>query len=228
MFYGSKQNMDINRILSEKYQKYFDYLNQKMITEHLIKRGIKNTDIINAIKNVKRHDFLPENLKTRAYDDAAIEIIPSQTISQPYIVAFMLELLEPDKEDRVLEIGTGTGWQTAILSKIVKEVYSVDIRKNLYDFSLNNLKKYNCSNVKLKIDDGHNGWQEFAPFDKIIISCASEEIPQKLVEQLKNNGRMVIPKGKYSQKLNLLIKKENGEIEIKDSLDVLFVKMEKL
>lgn len=219
--------MDINKILSEKYEKYFDYLNQKMITEHLIKRGIKNSGLLDAIKQIKRHDFLPNNLKTRAYDDAAIEILPGQTISQPYITAFMIELLDPQKEDKVLEIGTGTGWQTAILSKLSKEVYSIDIRKDLYEFSKKNIEKYGCENIKLKIGDGYKGWEEFAPFDKIILSCAPEDIPNSLITQLKNNGKMVLPCGKYDQKLKILAKNEKGDIETKDSLDVVFVKMEK-
>ncbi|HOJ87150.1 MAG TPA: protein-L-isoaspartate(D-aspartate) O-methyltransferase [Elusimicrobiales bacterium] len=219
--------MDINKILSEKYEKYFDYLNQKMITEHLIKRGIKNSGLLDAIKQIKRHDFLPNNLKTRAYDDAAIEILPGQTISQPYITAFMIELLDPQKEDKVLEIGTGTGWQTAILSKLSKEVYSIDIRKDLYEFSKKNIEKYGCENIKLKIGDGYKGWEEFAPFDKIILSCAPEDIPNSLIAQLKNNGKMVLPCGKYDQKLKILAKNEKGDIETKDSLDVVFVKMEK-
>ncbi|MEW6013588.1 MAG: protein-L-isoaspartate(D-aspartate) O-methyltransferase [Elusimicrobiales bacterium] len=219
--------MDINKILSEKYEKYFDYLNQKMITEHLIKRGIKNSGLLDAIKQIKRHDFLPNNLKTRAYDDAAIEILPGQTISQPYITAFMIELLDPQKKDKVLEIGTGTGWQTAILSKLSKEVYSIDIRKDLYEFSKKNIEKYGCENIKLKIGDGYKGWEEFAPFDKIILSCAPEDIPNSLITQLKNNGKMVLPCGKYEQKLKILAKNENGDIETKDSLDVVFVKMEK-
>lgn len=220
--------MDINKILSYKYEKYFDYLNQKMITEHLIKRGIKNFKLLQAIKQIKRHDFLPNNLKTRSYDDAAIEILPGQTISQPYITAFMIELLDPQKEDKVLEIGTGTGWQTAILSKLSKEVYSIDIRKDLYEFSKKNIEKYRCKNVKLKTGDGYKGWEEFAPFDKIILSCAPDDIPKSLIAQLKNNGKMVLPCGKYEQKLKILIKNENGDIETKDSLDVVFVKMEKL
>ncbi|MCX7648349.1 MAG: protein-L-isoaspartate(D-aspartate) O-methyltransferase [Elusimicrobiales bacterium] len=219
--------MDINKILSEKYEKYFDYLNQKMITEHLIKRGIKNSGLLDAIKQIKRHDFLPNNLKTRAYDDAAIEILPGQTISQPYITAFMIELLDPQKKDKVLEIGTGTGWQTAILSKLSKEVYSIDIRKDLYEFSKKNIEKYGCENIKLKIGDGYKGWEEFAPFDKIILSCAPEDIPNSLIAQLKNNGKMVLPCGKYDQKLKILAKNEKGDIETKDSLDVVFVKMEK-
>lgn len=220
--------VDINKILEEKYEKYFDYLNQNMIVNQIIKRGITNTKLINAIKEVKRHWFVPDSLKTRAYDDTPIEIAPHQTISQPYIVAFMIDMLNINNNDRVLEIGTGTGWQTTILSKLAKEVYSIEIRETLKEFAIERINRYGNKNVFLKIDDGINGWFEKSPFDKIIISCAIEEIPKKLLDQLSNNGRMILPLGKSTyQKLNIIIKDSSGEIKIEDSLDVLFVMMER-
>lgn len=222
--------VNINKILSDKYEKYFDYLNQKMIVEQIIKRGINNPGLINALKEVKRHYFLPDNLKTRAYDDCAVEIMPNQTISQPYIVALMIDLLDIKETDKVIEIGTGTGWQTTLLAKMAKEVYSVDIRDTLYEFSRKKIFEiFKCSNVKLKIDDGSKGWKEYSPFNKIIVSCSTDNIPEELINQLSENGKMIIPVGPVnSQKLKIIEKDNNGNISIKDNLDVIFVRMEKL
>jgi protein-L-isoaspartate(D-aspartate) O-methyltransferase len=218
--------IDINKILSDKYEKYFDYLNQNMIVNQIMGRGIKNTELIAAIKLVKRHYFLPDSLKTRAYDDCAIEILPEQTISQPYVVALMIALVDIKKEDRVLEIGTGTGWQTTILSKLSKEVYSIDIRDSLFEFASKRIERYGNNNVYLKIGDGKEGWVEKSPFDKIIVSCATNEIPQKLLEQIKNGGKMVLPVEKEgSQRLNLIQKDKEGMIKTEESIDVVFVRM---
>jgi protein-L-isoaspartate(D-aspartate) O-methyltransferase len=219
--------VDINKLLNEKYEKYFEYLNEKMIMEQIIKRGVNKKEIIDAFRKVRRDIFLPPNLKTRSYDDSAIEILPGQTISQPYVVALMLEFLEPNKNSRVLEIGTGTGWQTVLLSKLSKEVYSIDIRDSLYNFATERIFDiFKCDNVKLKIADGYNGWEEFSPFDRIIVSCSTDTIPPKLIEQLsQNNGIMIIPVGsELHQKLNV-IKKEGEKITISESIDVVFVRL---
>ncbi len=218
---------DLIKKLGEKYEKYFDYLNQKMITEQIIKRGINNPKIIDAIKTTPRHLFLPDNLKTRAYDDCAVEILPGQTISQPYIVALMIDLLKLEETHKVLEIGTATGWQTCILSKLTGEVYSIDIRKNLYNFAAERIQKYSKGNVFLKIANGAYGWEENAPYDRIIVSCAAERIPQALLQQLSTAGIMVIPiGGERYQTLKIIEKKSENNIEIKDSIDVVFVRME--
>ena len=219
--------VDINRILSEKYEKYFDYLNHKMVLEQLIKRGIKKKDVIEAFKKIRRDIFIPPHLKTRAYDDAAIEILPNQTISQSYVVALMLELLELNKEQRVLEIGTGTGWQTMLLSCLAKEVYSIDIRETLNEFARDRLFNiFSSKNVKLKTDDGYNGWKEFSPFDRIIVGCSTDEIPPELISQLSDNkGIMVIPVGKENNQKLKVVKKNKEKIEISDSIDVLFVRL---
>ncbi|MCX7641193.1 MAG: protein-L-isoaspartate(D-aspartate) O-methyltransferase [Elusimicrobiales bacterium] len=218
---------DIIKKLGEKYQKYFEYLNQKMITEQIIRRGIDDSRIIDAIKTTPRHIFVPDNLKTRSYDDSALEILPGQTISQPYVVALMIKLLNLNNTHKILEIGTGTGWQTTILSKIAKEVYSIDIKDTLFEYSKKRIELYSNGNVRLKIDDGFNGWKEFMPFDRIIVSCASNEIPKPLIDQLSNDGIMVIPVGpSYHQTLKVIEKNKN-EIKITDSIDVIFVKMER-
>ncbi|MGC8867653.1 MAG: protein-L-isoaspartate(D-aspartate) O-methyltransferase [Elusimicrobiales bacterium] len=219
---------DIIKKLSEKYQKYFEYLSQKLISEKIISRGITSPQIIDAIKSTPRHEFVPDNLKTRAYDDCAIEILPEQTISQPYIVALMIDMLEIEKNHKILEIGTGTGWQTCILSKLAKEVYSVDIRDTLYNFALERIKKYSENNVFLKIDDGFYGWKEKSPFDRIIVSCAAEKTPQPLIEQLSIGGIMIIPVGGQSYQKLLKIKKiSENQIESEEGSDVVFVKMKR-
>lgn len=218
---------DIIKRLGERYERYFDYLNQKMITHQIIDRGIDDPTIIDAIKTTPRHLFLPDNLKSRAYDDTAVEILPGQTISQPYIVALMIKLLRVNKNHKVLEIGTGTGWQTTILSKLSKEVYSIDIRDTLFNYALERIKKLSQGNVYLKIADGYYGWAENSPFDRIIVSCASDEIPQPLIDQLGPQGVMVMPQGGRSfQKLKVIEKTEDG-IKITDSIDVIFVMMER-
>lgn len=219
---------DIFKKLKDKYKIYFDYLSQKMITENIIKRGITDPQIIEAIKTTPRHDFVPDNLKTRAYDDCALEILPGQTISQPYIVALMIKMLELDKTHRVLEIGTGTGWQTCLLSKLAKEVYSIDIRDTLYRFAEEKIKKYSNGNVYLKIADGFYGWEDKSPFDRIILSCASDSIPQPLLKQLHPGGIMILPLGSTAyQKLTKITKISDKEIKTQDYIDVIFVKMKR-
>lgn len=212
-------------ILKEKFEKYYDFLNKKMIEEQIIKRGIKNEKLIDTLYKIKRHFFIPDSFKTRAYDDCAIEIEPEQTISQPYITALLVELLELQGSEKVLEIGTGTGWQTAILSQLSKEVFSIDIRDNLYEFSRKNLEKLNISNVKLKIADGKEGWQEEAPFERIVINCYTEKIPEKLFQQLADNGILVAPIGNEFSQILKVYKKSKEKITQKDSIPVRFVKM---
>lgn len=221
--------MDIFKKLDEKYDKYFDYLNQNMIVNQIIKRGVTNPRIIDVIKQTKRHLFVPDSLKSRAYDDCALEILPGQTISQPYIVSLMIDLLDIKETDKVLEIGTGTGWQTVILSKLSKEVYSIDISDKLYQNAKRMIDEFNCKNVVLKIGDGNYGLSEFEPYDKIIVSCATTKIPENLIKQLKPNGKMVLPVGnEYAQKLNVVIKNDDGSIKILENIDVIFVMMKKI
>ncbi len=210
--------------LSGSFEKYFSFLNQKMIEEQLIKRGISNQKLLAAFSKLRRHDFLPMALHSRAYDDYAIEVFPNQTISQPYINAFMIEKLDLKGDERILEIGTGTGYQTALLCLLSREVFSMDIKENLKESALKNLKKLGLENFSLITADGRKGWPEKAPFDAIILSCAVSQIPQELMEQMSENSRLIAPVGLENQVLTL-IKKKNNQIETEKSLAVRFVPM---
>ncbi|MEW5951298.1 MAG: protein-L-isoaspartate(D-aspartate) O-methyltransferase [Elusimicrobiota bacterium] len=210
--------------LSGNFEKYFSFLNKKMIEEQLVKRGINNEKILKAFEKIKRHNFLPTALHSRAYDDYAIEIFPGQTISQPYITAFMLEKLKLKGNEKVLEIGTGSGYQTALLCLLAKEVFSIDIKENLKESAFNNLQKENLTNFRLFTADGKKGLKENAPYDAVIISCACERIPQEILNQTSPGARIIAPVGKEAQVLELLEKTENG-FKSEKSLAVRFVPM---
>ena len=169
---------------------------RKNMVEYQIRlRGIDDVNVLNAMKAVPRHEFVPDIDKRHAYEDRPLPIGYGQTISQPYIVALMTELLKPDANTRALEVGTGSGYQAAVLAKIAKEVFSVEIVKPLHDRSRQILKKLGYDNVKTIHKNGYNGWEEHGPFDAIVVTCASEFVPPPLIKQLKPGGRMCIPVG---------------------------------
>lgn len=198
--------------------------NQKMIKEQIIERGVKDERVLEAMSKVPRELFVPRNLQQFAYEDKPLAIGYEQTISQPFIVAFMTEaaMLEPNA--KVLEIGTGCGYQTAILSKLCKKVYTIEIIKPLGEETKKRLKELNYNNVRVLIGDGYGGWPSAAPFDAIIVTAAPETIPQTLIDQLKNGGRMIIPVGTLNQEL-IRITKINGTIKKETILPVRFVPM---
>lgn len=201
----------------------FERLRNWMIETQIIPRGIKSEKVIQAMSKVPRHRFVPENLIERAYDDMALPIGEGQTISQPYMVAVMTELLEPDYSHRVLEIGTGSGYQAAVLAEIVKEVYTIERFKELSDRAKEVLRELGYDNVFFKVGDGTLGWPEEAPFDRIIITAAAPEIPRSLVEQLKEGGVIVAPVGsRYSQILKKVIKRDKTLIT-EESVPCVFV-----
>ncbi len=202
----------------------FEKLRKNMVQEQIVKRGITDTNVINAMLKVERHLFVPDEYKPYAYEDTPLPIGYGQTISQPYIVALMTELLKLRKEDKVLEIGTGSGYQAAILSLLADSVFTIEIIKELAETAEERLKKLNYNNVFVKCGDGYKGWKEHAPFDKIIITCAPEEIPEELVKQLKVGGIMVLPVGDIYQELKV-VKKTTKGIIVEDIIPVRFVPM---
>jgi protein-L-isoaspartate(D-aspartate) O-methyltransferase len=203
----------------------FTKLRLKMVEQQIKARGIKSAAVLDAFKAVPRHIFVPIGYRNKSYNDTPLPIGFNQTISQPYIVAYMTEILEPDKNMRVLEIGTGSGYQAAILGYLCKEVYSVEIIDSLAIRSIKIFEKEGYKNIKVKAGDGYKGWKEYAPYDAIIVTCAPTKIPEALLDQLAEGGRMIIPAGEsYNQKL-YFIEKENGKIRHKETLSVLFVPM---
>ena len=206
----------------------FALLRNRMVDKQIIGRGVKDPVVIKAMRKVPRHLFVPEEERTDAYSDYPLPIGEGQTISQPYIVAYMTEALELKPDDRVLEIGTGSGYQAAILAELVAEVYTIEIIPILGDRAQQILEGMGYTNVWVKVGDGYKGWPEKAPFDAVIVTCAPEEIPETLVEQLKEGGRMIIPVGEQNrvQKLVRAVKK-GGSLKIIDTVPVLFVPMVK-
>lgn len=198
----------------------------RMVERHLAERGIKDKRVLEAFRTVPRHEFIRPEARHLAYEDESIPIGEGQTITPPFDVAFMTEALAPRPEDKIYEVGTGSGYQAAILSRLVKDVYSVEIHKPLADGARKVLDKLGYTNVHSKHGDGYEGWPEAAPFDAVIVTCAPEKIPQPLVDQLKEGGRMVIPLGdRYNQVVYLMTRK-NGKMErVKALRPTLFVPM---
>jgi protein-L-isoaspartate(D-aspartate) O-methyltransferase len=197
-----------------------------MVSEQLRSRNIRSEAVLLAMRSVPRHLFVPENMQKYAYDDSPLPIGLGQTISQPYIVAYMSEQLQPCRGMKILEIGTGSGYQSAVLSYLGCEVYTIELLEELAGRAEDIFKKLSINNVKLKCANGYSGWQEEAPFDAIIITAAPEKIPEKLVEQLAEGGKMILPVGPVHsvQFLKLVIKKGNKIIE-ENLLHVRFVPM---
>jgi len=202
-----------------------EYIKQRkeMVREQIKARGIKSPLVLDALFKVKRHLFVPLKLKDIAYYDGPLPIGKEQTISQPYIVALMTELLDLKKSDRVLEVGTGSGYQAAVLAEIIDEVYSIEIIEDLYVETKEKLNNLGYDNIYLKLGDGSKGWKEKAPFDKIIVTAAAlSRIPQSLSDQLKEGGIIVIPVGEWQQEL-ILGTKIDGEIKVENIIPVRFV-----
>lgn len=197
---------------------------QKMVEKQIINRGIKDEATISAMRDVKRHLFVPRGMENRAYEDGPLPIGYGQTISQPYIVAYMTELLQLKRSDKVLEIGTGSGYQAAVLGEIVDSVFTVEIIKELGNSAAERLAKEGYDNVHVKVADGYFGWEEEAPFDGIIVTATAGSIPKHLVEQLADGGRMIIPVGGALQVQYLvLVTKKEGTVKTQHLLPVRFV-----
>ncbi|HIB58791.1 MAG TPA: protein-L-isoaspartate(D-aspartate) O-methyltransferase [Candidatus Marinimicrobia bacterium] len=206
---------------------FYQLLRQAMIENQIIDRGVSDERVIKAMNDVPRHLFVKESLRDLAYADGPLPIGHNQTISQPYIVAYMTEILQPDTHHIVLEVGTGSGYQAAILSKLVNHVYSIEIIPELGKEAANRLDKLGYDNVTVKIGDGYNGWEEHSPFDRIIVTAAPEQIPKKLVDQLKSGGLMVLPVGKtsFGQDMRVVKKDKTGQVTTQETIPVRFVPM---
>ena len=196
-----------------------------MVEQQLKPRGIRDERVLAAMAKVPREEFIPENERPQAYADSALPIGHDQTISQPFIVAFMTEQLHPQPSDRVLEIGTGTGYQTAILAELVKDDYTIEIVEPLAKEASARLARLDYKNAHVKIGDGYQGWPEVAPFDAIIVTCAPDKVPLPLTQQLKDGGRMIVPVGSGIDQQLYLLEKKNGELAQRAILPVRFVQM---
>ena len=197
----------------------------KMVDVEIAKEGITNESVLDALRMVPRHKFVPPEHQSRAYLDAVLPIGFKQTISPPYIVAYMTEVLDPQKDDKVLEIGTGSGYQAAVLAEICKEVYTIEIVDPLGKAAATRLKQLGYDKVHVKIGDGYKGWAEHAPFDKIIVTCSPESVPQALADQLKEGGKMIVPLGERYQQVFVLFEKKQGKLERTRLVPTFFVAM---
>lgn len=197
----------------------------KMVENQIAARGIKHKPTLEAMRSVERHRLVPGAQVRNAYEDRPLPIGYGQTISQPYIVGYMTEIIQPEPKMKVLEIGTGSGYQAAVLAEIVDEVYTIEIVEALAKSAKTNLEKLGYKNIEVKQADGYHGWEEHAPFDAIVVTAASEFIPPPLIEQLKEGGKMVIPVGApfTAQHLMLVEKGKNGKIKTSNLLPVRFV-----
>lgn len=197
----------------------------KMVDQEIEAAGVKNPRVLSAMRATPRHEFVPMSERPLAYYDMALPIGNSQTISPPYVVAYMTEQLDPQPTDSVLEIGTGSGFQAAVLSPLVKDVYTIEIVRPLGERAARTLKRLKYENVHTMIGDGFAGWREHAPFDKIIVTCSPEKVPAALVAQLKEGGRLIVPVGERYQQTLYLFKKVDGKLVSQALLPTLFVPM---
>ncbi len=196
----------------------------EMVNQQMVRRGVKNPAVLEVMRRIPRHQFILDSYTEEAYEDHPLPIGYGQTISQPYIVAFMTEALELKGDEKVLEIGTGSGYQAAILAELTTEVFTIEIVEPLAAQATNTLKKLGYHNVTVRAGDGYQGWPEEAPFDAIILTAAPDHVPQPLLDQLAVGGRMILPVGKFSQQLILFRRTETG-LERTNLLPVMFVPM---
>ncbi len=197
----------------------------KMVTTCIEREGITNQRVLAAMRQVPRHEFVDTKERKDAYVDTALPIGHKQTISPPFVVAYMTETIDPQVDDKVLEIGTGSGYQAAVLSNLCKEVYSIEIVEPLGKQAAERLKRLGYANVTTKVGDGYLGWEEHAPFDKIIVTCSPEKVPQPLIDQLKDGGRLLVPLGERYQQVFHMFEKKEGKLVGTKLISTLFVPM---
>lgn len=196
-----------------------------MVNYQIIARGIKNKGVIKAMKQIPREFFIPKHMMNSAYEDNPLPIGQGQTISQPYMVGLMTEVLKLKGNEKILEIGTGSGYQTAILAYLADHVYTIERMSELTETAKENLKKLNIKNISFKSGDGTCGWKDEAPFDRIIVTAGAPEIPEPLTKQLVNNGILVVPVGNSFMQTLKIVKKVKNEISVKNSIGCVFVKL---
>jgi len=218
------KNEEAEMTLQESPEDVYTEARETMVRTQIEPRGVKNKLVLDAMRTVPRHRFVPASLEDRAYSDGPLPIGEGQTISQPYIVALMTELLGLKSGDKVLEIGTGSGYQAAVLGEIVEEVYTIEIICSLAETAEKRLKEMGYENITVECADGYQGWKEHAPFDGVIVTAAPDHIPQPLVDQLKVGAKLVIPVGDVFQELMVITKTETG-IKKMNAIPVRFVPM---
>lgn len=208
----------------QEEEKAFRVARERMVSQQLKARGIRDEAVLQAMSKVQRHLFLPAGQVPEAYADRPLPIGNGQTISQPYMVAYMTQVIRPKPSDRVLEIGTGSGYQAAVLAEIISRVYTIEIVPEQGRSAILRLKNLGYDNVQVRVGDGYHGWPEHAPFDAIVVTAAAPYIPQPLVDQLKEGGRMVIPQGSPNQEQTLLlVEKKKGKVLTRRLMPVMFV-----
>jgi protein-L-isoaspartate(D-aspartate) O-methyltransferase len=198
---------------------------KRMVEQQLARRGIKNERVLAALGKVPRHEFVPADRQAEAYGDHALPVGQGQTISQPYIVAYMTEVIDPRPGQKVLEVGTGSGYQAAVLAELVGEVYTIELLPELAATARKRLERLGYRNVHVKAGDGYLGWPDKAPFDAVVVTCGAKEVPEPLFEQLKPGGKLVIPVGEVAagQTLRVITRGPGGKREVRDLLPVRFV-----
>ena len=217
----------ITSLIFAQNDKDYEELREAMVKMQIESRGVKDEDVLSVMRDVPRHLFIDESLWPKAYSDGPLPIGHGQTISQPYIVAFMTELLRPDTHHMVLEIGAGSGYQAAVLAKLVHHVYTIEIVPELGRNAKATLKRLGYDNISVRVGDGYKGWPEEEPFDRIIVTAAPEKVPEALVDQLKPGGRIVLPVGPrwWGQDLLVIEKDKRGKVVRKNIIPVRFVPM---
>ena len=204
----------------------FKVAREKLVKNYIESKGIKDPKVLAAMRAVQRHSFVPSALESSAYADRPLPIGAGQTISQPYVVALMTEILKLTDSDRVLEIGTGSGYQAAVLAHIAQKVYSIEIKEKLYQNATNTLKSLGYKNIRTRPGDGYFGWENAAPFDAIMITAAVDHIPPPLIKQLKDGGRLTLPLGNpFSYQNLVLVTKHGDDVSVEQITGVLFVPM---
>lgn len=211
-------------LLTQTDNDEFKKQRERMVNLQIKARGVFDEKVLNAMRKVQRHLFVPKNRISEAYEDGPLPIGYGQTISQPFIVAYMTELINPSKCKKVLEIGTGSGYHAAVLAEIVDSVFTIEIITELYKEAKDRLEKLGYKNIKVKNADGYYGWKEYAPFDAIIVTAAAEFVPPPLIGQLKEGGKIVIPIGSpFATQTLVLIEKKDGKVYSKNLIPVRFV-----